>query len=204
MPGSSPRAWGAPRPCARRGLGPGDHPHERGEHRLGRLRPLRGRGSSPRAWGAPARFHGHTQLEGIIPTSVGSTLSSADLSGSKKDHPHERGEHKNSNPGSPDHWGSSPRAWGALPDVQRYAVCSGIIPTSVGSTTSPAMCPRPTRDHPHERGEHATAPEADVAQPGSSPRAWGARDVLRQRDVAGGIIPTSVGSTDMRSSSARC
>ena len=49
-------------------------------------------------------------------------------------------------------------------------------------------------DHPHERGERASAHRLTAASSGSSPRAWGAEGVSHPGHGRSGIIPTSVGS----------
>ena len=213
-PGSSPRAWGAARGGVLRALalriiptsvgsggpprpgtpGSGDHPHERGERRLARVRSNAVTGSSPRAWGAGEVGHAPGLVRGIIPTSVGSGTTSRSASSSSRDHPHERGERPECRwvemPGR----GSSPRAWGAEPCRGVRGDGCGIIPTSVGSGRPPSRRRPWPPDHPHERGERATSGASWEWDLGSSPRAWGAAAEAGRRLPVFGIIPTSVGS----------
>ncbi len=173
--GSSPRARGARCGPTSRTAHREDHPRVRGEHR-------ERRGSG----GLPGR---------IIPACAGSTRASADARSPGSDHPRVRGEHR---------WGgwicrppsgSSPRARGA-PNAPAGLVMTGrIIPACAGSTSRNAPRPRSAEDHPRVRGEHRVAATGSLPQPGSSPRARGARRPPRPPPRCCRIIPACAGST---------
>ena len=116
------------------GVGRGDHPRIRGEHRLFTEYERRGGGSSPHTRGAPTPSDRTVAGCWIIPAYAGSTLS-ASLTGSvSADHPRIRGEH-----------------------VTPASRCLGvlrIIPAYAGSTRDDPPQKRAGRDHPRIRGEH--------------------------------------------------
>ena len=156
--GSSPRAWGTLHGELRSGAAHGiiptsvgntalwrssvvimrDHPHERGEHSPRTTGSTRRGGSSPRAWGTPGQVDLDGGAVGIIPTSVGNTSPAKTSSVLRRDHPHERGEHR-SRMAAFDAWrGSSPRAGGTRPRFCPSCGRRGIIPTSGGNTIASA------------------------------------------------------------------
>ncbi len=199
--GSSPRAWGAGRRQAGRQRGPGiiptsvgsgrtrrrpgprgwDHPHERGERRYPTETYSLRVGSSPRAWGAARSSAPRSRTPRIIPTSVGSGSGSATAGPKRTDHPHERGERAAPSACTPWASGSSPRAWGAVGLAPGRAADGGIIPTSVGSGSTPRPRATSSWDHPHERGERVLTVLDVGPVSGSSPRAWGAAPAARRR-----------------------
>ena len=112
-----------------------------------------------------------------------------------------RGEHSPLN--WQDHYplGSSPHARGARSTCLRRRYGAGIIPACAGSTTASCSCPSRRRDHPRMRGEHYTFTISFMFVMGSSPHARGAREIVGQAALAGGIIPACAGSTETSSSS---
>ena len=74
----------------------------------------------------------------------------------------------------------------------------GLIPTYAGNTLA-ATCGRPVRRaHPHVCGEHNRVLTGRFPALGSSPRVWGA-PIKRQAGAASlRLIPTCVGSTDLK------
>ncbi len=200
--GSSPRAWGTPYRaradvssarfiptcvgntpgCRAALLIESVHPHVRGEHTARPLIIALGFGSSPRAWGtlacAPAPPAGHR----FIPTCVGNTCPDGSARTHLAVHPHVRGEHSRPPGAFITKFGSSPRAWGTRP-CTRDASSQGAV-------------------HPHVRGEHHKILPNTHTAAGSSPRAWGTpmTGVTVAFDVR--FIPTCVGNTKARPSSA--
>ena len=193
--GSSPRAWGTPgsggAPCGRSrfiptSVGnttappncrsfPAVHPHERGEHLVGKAADGAFAGSSPRAWGTLPPKSRRSMPQRFIPTSVGNTCAYTSNREVSSVHPHERGEHFNRSGFVNRGGGSSPRAWGTPAATMASTAATRFIPTSVGNTGQ-VRCPRrPRTVHPHERGEHDAAYPYAAGVYGSSPRAWGTR-----------------------------
>ena len=152
-------------------------------------------GSSPRARGA---LHGNPrrlQPPGIIPACAGSTAFVFHRLPDPGDHPRVRGEHTVGDPTSEEPEGSSPRARGAREPEAPLGEAAGIIPACAGSTgCRPGSWIR-TRDHPRVRGEHPVVQVCDDVDPGSSPRARGARSWRRPTPWRRGIIPACAGST---------
>jgi len=155
VPGSSPRARGAPQSvrgeAERAGIIPAcagstrsntraqvtyrDHPRVRGEHQLGHVTD-----------GAAG---------GIIPACAGSTTPASTRTLACGDHPRVRGEHVRRPSGLIPWMGSSPRARGALAPVPVPPATDGIIPACAGSTSPWCWFAVSHRDHPRVRGEHA-------------------------------------------------
>ena len=159
LPGSSPRARGAPSrrrssthalgiipACAgstkQQNTGPGkrgDHPRVRGEHENGGSQITANQGSSPRARGAPGPIIPIESRNGIIPACAGSTHLLAPPADAVGDHPRVRGEHTKPMGLARIAAGSSPRARGA-PSLGDHQPGTGrIIPACAGST--PTACP---------------------------------------------------------------
>ena len=115
------------------------HPHVCGEHRVETSNADGNDGSSPRVWGALQRHSGFLGKVRLIPTCVGSTPRYPTLSGWRPAHPHVCGEHlRLLTPGLV--WGgSSPRVWGALGSRVLYQGVFRLIPTCVGSTSTPSV-----------------------------------------------------------------
>ena len=169
----------------------GSSPHARGAHTS--QHQLRGpiSESSPHARGAPCR----ACPGGIIPACAGSTEVERLRAAASADHPHMRGEHFLHGAACGSAAGSSPHARGAPVQVRFSNGMVGIIPACAGSTARTRGGPRPWRDHPRIRGEHAV-PASEPFKPwGSSPHA---RRSLRKVHAGGrrqGIIPACAGST---------
>ncbi len=213
--GSSPRARGAQsltrRGPRRRGIIPAsagstsggtssthcpwDHPRERGEHAMSLSPESSWPGSSPRARGAPKRIIRSREVPGIIPASAGSTEGSVTSPSRRRDHPRERGEHRASVAILDRAGGSSPRARGAPSWPRERNAGKRIIPASAGSTSGSSSTTAASRDHPRERGEHASGSSSASSLSGSSPRARGAQHSICSAEGASGIIPASAGST---------
>ena len=60
------------------------------------------------------------------------------------------------------------------------------------------LCRSTARAHPHLRGEHRVLRAVQAFRQGSSPPAWGTREVPDEGDGGFGLIPTCVGNTGLR------
>ena len=131
----------------------------------------------------------------LIPTCVGSTASSDMSSCLFTAHPHVCGEHHTRTGLTHQRRGSSPRVWGALTPRSPTNSARRLIPTCVGSTSSPSPQLWTATAHPHVCGEHFVCQPQGRYEFGSSPRVWGARFSLVTCGVPFRLIPTCVGST---------
>ena len=111
-----------------------DHPHARGENRLGIRVVLREHGPSPRTWGE-------------LPPAEESGCCGAD-------HPHARGENASSFTTFLAIRGPSPRTWGELRSEGVGFLAKRTIPTHVGRTVQGLTKYSADADHPHARGEN--------------------------------------------------
>ncbi len=193
--GSSPRAWGTRVGVGAIRLPSVAHPHGRGEHILDKYTDDDGEGSSPRAWGTRVRPGKHPRSGGLIPTGVGNTLGQSNDRVRAGAHPHGRGEHSSTKPRIQDMRGSSPRAWGTLPEAFEVLRVGGLIPTGVGNTAFCWRVQKWVEAHPHGRGEHSPDRPAGSPPRGSSPRAWGTLVMVPPFLLLLGLIPTGVGNT---------
>ena len=111
------------------------------------------------------------------------------------DHPRVRGEHDLAANLQRSARGSSPRARGARAHRPRRRCGPGIIPACAGSTDRRCEQHDLQRDHPRVRGEHLLPDHEHYVEPGSSPRARGARGEGPACFGVPGIIPACAGST---------
>jgi len=105
----------------------------RGEHVPWFIVPAGVTGSSPRAWGAYHQHDAAHVISRFIPTCVGSIWFMTVMMLLAAVHPHVRGEHLQFRSKVVRYRGSSPRAWGASPDVDGDGAFLRFIPTCVGS-----------------------------------------------------------------------
>ncbi len=136
-PGSPPRAWGrlndsldvtAEVRITPTGVGTAyadvkgkraatDHPHGRGDGWRATRRTKTRIGSPPRAWGRPEREMRSGQHHRITPTGVGTARTWPSALVPDRDHPHGRGDGRETCPTCAGGGGSPPRAWGRrVPD----------------------------------------------------------------------------------------
>ena len=131
----------------------------------------------------------------FIPTRVGNTQAGTTWPGQNTVHPHSRGEH----PGVVDRRnvtvGSSPLAWGTPRVHQMFLHAGRFIPTRVGNTRDLKEWAAWLSVHPHSRGEHGGTVEVALHKHGSSPLAWGTRDMFEHGHSMRRFIPTRVGNT---------
>src|ERR1019366_8879795 len=117
---------------------------------------------------------------------------------STADHPHATGIIQ-----TPPVYGPSPRAWGERDRHNTNPPSLRTIPTRVGRTLPGSPLTVLRRDHPHARGENVARFSANRAEEGPSPRAWGERTCMSPSVDKVRTIPTRVGGTARRVSSAR-
>jgi len=117
------------------------HPHVRGEHEILDKQDPPLDGSSPRAWGTLVCYLARYLYRRFIPTCVGNTPVTDRVSEFVPVHPHVRGEHTSTNAQPVELGGSSPRAWGTLLGPCPLISARRFIPTCVGNTDQPFLCP---------------------------------------------------------------
>ena len=211
--GTSPRAWGEglcgrSRTCFWRniptGVGrsgqvpenssqPSEHPHGRGEKQSAARHVQQARGTSPRAWGEDVHRRAGFRRFRNIPTGVGRSAPPAASSPGMMEHPHGRGEKTVAAARSFGQLGTSPRAWGEVPQVAQQRVARRNIPTGVGRSSRALSRCRVCPEHPHGRGEKSLSLLASFSRSGTSPRAWGEARALLGELVGNRNIPTGVG-----------
>ncbi len=153
-------------------------------------------GSSPRAWGTQLGSATVYLSQRFIPTCVGNTSYTLPTYGLASVHPHVRGEHTVMPRATAMYTGSSPRAWGTLDEEKIPGSTRRFIPTCVGNTKSGQMIVGILTVHPHVRGEHPPVAAIEAEISGSSPRAWGTRNIRHSCGPCRRFIPTCVGNTD--------
>jgi len=133
-----------------------------------------------------------------IPTHVGRTAYEAMFLRHGADHPHARGE--NSGPAFvfPLGAGPSPRTWGELLPANQRDHYVRTIPTHVGRTLAETVARGNDTDHPHARGENATAAQPTGRECGPSPRTWGEPCFCLANSLWLRTIPTHVGRTRVK------
>ena len=90
--------------------------------------------------------------------------------------------------------GSSPRVWGQGSDLASLSTWRRIIPTRMGTRTSPCEITLRSRDHPHAYGDKVCPAVLRLHSIGSSPRVWG-QGLAGEYNVCNvGIIPTRMGT----------
>ena len=193
--GSSPRVWGtrcswvsAPIPIrfiptcvgnttSGKSKSPRDpvHPQVCGEHNVVRILFNPAYGSSPRVWGTPRVGHVPPDRHRFIPTCVGNTRPPRCGVRHSPVHPHVCGEHSLALRKAACQFGSSPRVWGTLQQLDLHRVRDRFIPTCVGNTLQSADPVKRQSVHPHVCGEHTPRKRRSISSTGSSPRLWGTR-----------------------------
>ena len=125
-------------------------------------------------WGQDKLCKRFPQVQGIIPTRVGTSYEIACyfllISG------------------------SSPRVWGQALLQLRLPATSRIIPTRVGTRILPLVYDDSLRDHPHACGDKLSVILMLRAGMGSSPRVWGQVVCVSLFLYGLRIIPTRVGT----------
>ena len=111
------------------------HPHGRGEDAAKPRFRQAGTETPPRAWGRPDNITGASTNSRNTPTGVGKTYIIGELDGSRKKHPHGRGEDILTGTRVPPPVETPPRAWGRPVHKVRHALNNRNTPTGVGKTS---------------------------------------------------------------------
>ena len=152
-----------------------DHPHACGDKQVRFAGETLSAGSSPRVWGQGDMFCISPRWYRIIPTRVGTRPVFYQFAIRSEDHPHACGDKYR------------------LQLLCRQAL--RIIPTRVGTSFCCWILNSDYRDHPHACGDKNGARIMFQIKKGSSPRVWGQVASSDIEAVAGGIIPTRVGTS---------
>ena len=149
----------------------------------------------PHAWGRQnTNFLGFLN-SGNTPTCVGKTRHRQDPRGSRKKHPHMRGEDGNRGINAVDVKETPPHAWGRLTFSKRILRAYRNTPTCVGKTRF-IMVPNKTgKKHPHMRGEDACTISTWPRRAETPPHAWGRPSSSLSSIALARNTPTCVGKT---------
>ena len=129
------------------------HPHVRGDDFPRPRRDGAAVGSPPRAWGRrgrPSRDRGQRRF---TPTCVGTTQPYALRQGTRRVHPHVRGDDPVVTQGRGACAGSPPRAWGRPAPLHAAVARRRFTPTCVGTTRTRDAGHAAATVHPHVRGD---------------------------------------------------
>src|SRR5690606_33150926 len=126
-------------------------------------------GSSPLAWGEGFGGAAPHSSERFIPTRVGRGTAAPCARCSAPVHPHSRGERCAVVGAWASPPGSSPLAWGEVPNAASRFARYRFIPTRVGRGTRRRRTRATTPVHPHSRGERTPLPPLVSREDGSSP-----------------------------------
>ena len=111
-----------------------DHPHAYGDKFPIVRRISKGLGSSPRVWGQVIARNACQHLVRIIPTRMGTSLSTTSKSPLGGDHPHAYGDKIRVKICCAVTRGSSPRVWGQGIYFDELYLTDRIIPTRMGTS----------------------------------------------------------------------
>ena len=175
--GSSPRVWGQESRHSWSWQMHGDHPHACGDKSVGFGGESALTGSSPRVWGQADYLKTALPALGIIPTRVGTRAILHPICDGSRDHPHACGD--------------------KLDGKTEPTSVEWIIPTRVGTSGAGVLKDRLRKDHPHACGDKQPLLQKGDAPAGSSPRVWGQEEAAELANVAIGIIPTRVGTSQL-------
>ena len=131
---------------------------------------------------------------GIIPTRVGTSMTTYKGGGQSQDHPHACGDKRPLSESHGRQRGSSPRVWGQGKHGYDRKPRRRIIPTRVGTSAAAGLTSDVGYDHPHACGDKCIFDLCVIVCQGSSPRVWGQEARLKLTKTATGIIPTRVGT----------
>ena len=131
---------------------------------------------------------------GIIPTRVGTSLTSIVSGISDQDHPHACGDKGHCLQRAKLRIGSSPRVWGQVAVEAEWRRKYRIIPTRVGTRLSVVILAHSHKDHPHACGDKDKIIKFCFVKIGSSPRVWGQGFSKLCCGAKARIIPTRVGT----------
>ena len=130
-----------------------DHPHAYGDKASTLGIATAPTGSSPRVWGQASFGNKIFYAFRIIPTRMGTSLSTAAFARSGSNHPHAYGDKLLEPYQVHPVKGSSPRVWGQAPMIPSASGVSGIIPTRMGTRLCGVPRLGAVQDHPHAYGD---------------------------------------------------
>ena len=110
---------------------------------------------------------------GIIPTRVGTSMTTYKGGGQSQDHPHACGDKRPLSESHGRQRGSSPRVWGQGKHGYDRKPRRRIIPTRVGTSVFLIFALLFVKDHPHACGDKIHEMTIADYEAGSSPRVWG-------------------------------
>ena len=171
--GSSPRVWGQalvtayfdiegriiPTRVGTRAIAPDnalgckDHPHACGDKAKFNAKRNVEVGSSPRVWGQDIAVICISCAARIIPTRVGTRISTVVVTKLRGDHPHACGDKEPIGMYIGLRSGSSPRVWGQACHATIVWTMIRIIPTRVGTRALKSLDCQTAWDHPHACGD---------------------------------------------------
>ena len=130
-----------------------DHPHAYGDKAILFCRRTTVIGSSPRVWGQGSFYSCRHSVRGIIPTRMGTRIEKCISYSLRQDHPHAYGDKLSTRGSDTQGEGSSPRVWGQVDKKFDDLSAKRIIPTRMGTRTSPFHIVDMYKDHPHAYGD---------------------------------------------------
>ena len=110
-----------------------DHPHAYGDKGRSSSKTPCYLGSSPRVWGQVIINRLFPNVQGIIPTRMGTRYADLQRFRRRWDHPHAYGDKSSGGSASTVMPGSSPRVWGQDASLTDTGRCARIIPTRMGT-----------------------------------------------------------------------
>ena len=130
----------------------------------------------------------------FIPTCMGNASHRRYGNSDRTVHPHVHGERLKHTDCQDIYVGSSPRAWGTLPNHGLSLGIGRFIPTCMGNASAgrPFLPGRPV--HPHVHGERIQVTQQNATDSGSSPRAWGTPPQAGTWNPCLRFIPTCMGN----------
>ena len=146
-------------------------------------------------WGQDGKNKKSTCYAGIIPTRVGTRISTIYTSFFCEDHPHACGDKNDAHMKTIGCRGSSPRVWGQDFASAEQNLQHRIIPTRVGTRFLPFGRLVIVWDHPHACGDKTNIYYIYKGTIGSSPRVWGQVQLFTIIHRLQRIIPTRVGTS---------
>ena len=146
-------------------------------------------------WGQVTQNDRAIDRQRIIPTRVGTSLSSFFFILPPPDHPHACGDKSLKIATLLYLPGSSPRVWGQAILKLEEVLCARIIPTRVGTRPPTKIDTVTGTDHPHACGDKKQSYSFHKGGVGSSPRVWGQVKLVFWVVLLAGIIPTRVGTS---------
>ena len=132
---------------------------------------------------------------GLTPTRVGTTPRPSGAAGTRRAHPHTRGDDTARPDSAREGGGSPPHAWGRPWTLGGAYLTGRLTPTRVGTTLLDQVPATITRAHPHTRGDDHCSIILPTASTGSPPHAWGRQILFSIVITNAGLTPTRVGTT---------